>query len=273
MVEKRKFEFYLLRYVPHAVRERFVEFGLIVREETGDGFAGVRFADSWRDLKNLDPTADIDFLESLKREIEGQFNILQDREVLMRWLEDSYSNAVQLTRGKTYETTDQEGEIEILTSLYLKELPIPQGAQSTELSGRQGILKEMRSKFEQFGVWSLLIHGVPAADYTKAGDPFKFDFGYQAKDHTKLNLFHAVSLKANVNAGIGLAARYPEIASAMKSKKQVESVLTAVVDDGLQLTESEIGFAIGMMKDHGLKVRPVAEMAAIADEARQELRA
>src|SRR5579863_9653460 len=215
MIEKRKFEFYLLRYVPHAIRERFVEFGLIVRERAGDGFAGVRFADSWRDLKTLDPTADLDLLESLKREIEGQFKILQDREVLMRWLEESYSNAVQVTRGKTYETTDQEGEIEILTSLYLKELPIPQGAQSTELSGRQGILKEMRNKFEQFGVWTLLIHGVPAAEYTKTGDPFKFDFGYRAKGQKKMNLFHAVSLKANVNAGITLAARYPEIASAM----------------------------------------------------------
>lgn len=273
MVEKRKFEFYLLRYVPHAIRERFVEFGLIVREKAGDGFAGVRFADSWRDLKTLDPVADIDFLESLKREIEGQFKILQDREVLMHWLEDSYSSAVQLTRGKTYETTDQEGEIEMLTSLYLKELPIPQGAQSTELSGRQGILKEMRGKFEQAGVWNLLIHGVPAADYTKVGDPFKFDFGYLAKGQKRMNLFHAVSLKANGNAGITLAARYPEIASGIKSKNQIEPVLTAVVDDGLPLTDIEIGFAIGMMKDHGLKVRPVAEMAAIAEEARVELRA
>jgi len=272
MVEKRKFEFYLLRYVPHAIRERSVEFGLIVREKAGDGFAGVRFADSWRDLKTLDPIADIDLLESLKKEIEGQFKVLQDREVLMRWLEESYSNSVQLTLGKTYETTDQEGEIEMLTSLYLKELPIPQGAQSAELTGRQGILKEMRNKFEQFRVWNLLIHGVPAAKYTKAGDPFKFDFGYPAKDPTKLNLFHAVSLKANVNAGITLAARYPEIASAMKLK-QIESALTAVVDDGLPLTESEIGFAIGMMEDHGITVRPMGQMAAIADEARQELRA
>lgn len=274
MVEKRKFEFYLLRYVPHAIRERFVEFGLIVKERAGDGFAGVRFADSWRDLKTLDPIADIDLLESLKKEIEGQFKILQDREVLMRWLEEAYSNAVQLTHGKTYETTDREGEIEMLSSLYLKELPIPQGAQSTELSGRQGILKEMRSKFEQFGVWNLLIHGVAAAEFTKAGDPFKFDFGYPVKDQKKIKLFHAVSLKGNVNAGITLAARYPEIESAMKTfEEPIEPVLTAVVDDGLPLTDIEIGFAIGMMKKHAIKVRPVAEMAEIAEEAKRELRA
>ena len=160
----------------------------------------------------------------------------------------------------------------MLSSLYLKELPIPQGAQSTELTGRQGILKEMRSKFEQFRVWSLLIHGVPAAEYTKAGDPFKFDFGYFLKGRTKLNLFQAVSLKANGKAGIHLAARYPEIASAMKLK-QIESALTAVVDDGLPLADSQIEFAIGMMEDHGITVRPVGQMAAIADEARQELRA
>ncbi len=272
MSEKRKFEFYLLRYVPHAIRERFVEFGLIVREKAGDGFAGVRFAESWRDLKTLDPIADIDLLESLKREMEGQFSVLRDREVLMRWLEETYSNAIQLTPAKTYETTDQKGEIEMLTSLYLKELPIPQGAQGAELPGRQGILKEMRNKFEQFGVWDLLIHGVPAAEYTKAGDPFKFDFGYFLEGHTKLSLFQAVSLKTTGIAGTHLGARYPEIASAMRSK-QVEPALTAVVDDGLSLTDPEIGFAIDMMQDRGITVRPMAQMAAIADEARLELRA
>jgi hypothetical protein len=272
MAEKRKFEFFLLRYVPHAIRERFVDFGLIVTEKGGAGYAGVRFVDSWRDLKNLDPIADIDFLEALKRDIEGQFQILRDREILMRWLEDSCSNGVQLARGKPYASVDPEGEIEMLTSLYLKELPMPQGIQNKE-TGRQAILKEMRSQYEQFGVWDFLIHGVPAAKYTRVGDPLKFDFGYQVKNDVALHLFHAVSLKANVNAAVTLASRYPMIASAMKnSDEHIEPVLTAVVDDGLQFGENEIGFALGMMKDNGIRVRPVGEMPAIALETKGALR-
>jgi hypothetical protein len=106
------------------------------------------------------------------------------------------------------------------------------------------------------------------------GDPIKFDFGYRVKGGAKFNLFHAVSLKANVNTAVTLAARYPAIASAMgNSRDRIEPVLTAVVDDGLQLTESEVGFAFGMMQDNGIIVRPVAEMAAIADQARLELSA
>jgi hypothetical protein len=271
MAEKRKFEFFLLRYVPHAIRERFVDFGLIVAEKGGAGYAGVRFADSWRDLKNLDPIVDIDFLEALKRDIEGQFQTLRDREILMHWLEDSYSNVVQLTHAKPYVSADSEGEIDMLTSLYLKELPMPRSVQSKE-TGRQAILREMRSQYEQFGVWGFLIHEVPAAKYTKVGDPLKFDFGYRAKNDVKLYLFHAVSLKANVNAAVNLASRYPMIANAMRnSGERIEPALTAVVDDGLQLAENEIGFALGMMKDNGITVRPVADMPAIALETKGAL--
>jgi hypothetical protein len=89
-----------------------------------------------------------------------------------------------------------------------------------------------------------------------------------------MKLFHAVSLRANVNAAVTLAARYPQIAHAMRnSENRVEPTLTAVIDDGLKLAESEIGFALGMMRENGITVRPVGEMPAIAATARRELRA
>jgi hypothetical protein len=132
----------------------------------------------------------------------------------------------------------------------------------------------MRNQFERFAVWDLLIHGVPVAKYTKPGDPFKFDFGYLLKNTREMQLFHAVSLRANVNAAVTLAARYPQIARAMRnSEDKVEPTLTAVIDDGLKLAESEIGFALGMMRDNGIRVRPVGEMPAIAAMARTELSA
>jgi len=70
MTEKRKFEFYLLRYVPHAIRQRYVDFGLILTEKgSGGGFVGVRFAPTWRGIRELDPQADVEVLEALEREI------------------------------------------------------------------------------------------------------------------------------------------------------------------------------------------------------------
>lgn len=272
MPEKRKFEFFLLRYVPHAVRERFVDFGLIVTEQGGGGYAGVRFAGHWREVQKLDPQADIELLEALEREITGQLSTLQEREILLHWLDTAYSNAIQVSAAKPFLAQDPEQEIELLASVYLKEPPAGESSQGKP-GGRQLILGEMRNQFERFAVWDSLIHGVPVARYTKPGDPFKFDFGYPLKGTGEMKLIHAVSLRANVNAAVTLAARYPQIVHAMRnSGDRVEPMLTAVIDDGLKLAESEIGFALGMMQDNGIKVRPVGEMPAIAETAYRELR-
>jgi hypothetical protein len=258
--------------VPHAVRERFVDFGLIVTEKGGAGYAGVRFAGHWREVQRLDPQADIEVLEMLEREITGQFSTLQDREILLHWLDTAYSNAIQITSAKPFLALDPEQEIELLASVYLKDVPAGNSSQG-KAGGRQLIFSEMKNQFKRFAVWDLLIHGVPVAQYTKPGDPFKFDFGY-ALNTGEMKLFHAVSLRANVNAAVTLAARYPQIARAMRnSEDSVEPTLTAIIDDGLKLGESEIGFALGMMQDNGIRVRSVGEMPAIAATAQRELRA
>jgi hypothetical protein len=47
--------------------------------------------------------------------------------------------------------------------------------------------------------------------------------------------------------------------------------LTAVVDDDLDRANREVGFALAMMREKGLRVRQVGEMAQLAEEIRVEL--
>jgi len=47
--------------------------------------------------------------------------------------------------------------------------------------------------------------------------------------------------------------------------------LTAVVDDGLDRTDQQIGFALEMMEEALIRTAPAAEMPGIADLARKEL--
>ena len=49
-------------------------------------------------------------------------------------------------------------------------------------------------------------------------------------------------------------------------------MLTAVIDDDLDRNKAEIGFALGMMQENGIRVSEVSEMPAIAAVARRELR-
>jgi hypothetical protein len=109
------------------------------------------------------------------------------------------------------------------------------------------------------------------AEYTKSEDPLTFDFGYRLGG--ELKLFHAVSLRASVNAAVLLAARFPKIVDDMTNAEEdpMSPSLTAVVDDGLVWKTGEIGFALDMMKENRITVSAVAEMPRIAEMVRLEL--
>jgi hypothetical protein len=269
MAERRQLEFFLLRYVPYAVKDEFVNVGVVMVEAgvNGGGFAEVRFTRDWRRVRCLDPQADVEMLEALEREIRGQISEGKDRATLLRRLEDSFSNLIQLSPAKGCLAEDPVAEIETMASLYLE---APKVGGKREASGRQRILHEMRDAFEEAGV-SRLMKPFPVASYTKPGDPFQFDFGYRVANEIKL--FHAVSLKASVDAAVLLAARYPKIASGIERVASATPTLIAVVDDGLDRNQEVIQFALSAMKDEKIRVAAVTEMAEIAKDARRELRA
>jgi hypothetical protein len=112
---------------------------------------------------------------------------------------------------------------------------------------------------------------VPVAPYTKAGDPFQFDFGYRVGG--ELKLFQAVSLKASVDAALLLAARYPRIAPVMSKVIQAEPKLTAVIDDDLDRGHESVQFVLSAMEDERIQIALAAEIPMIAEVARRELRA
>ena len=269
MAERRQLEFFLLRYVPDAVKDEFVNIGVVVVEPgaNGHGFADVRFTRDWRRLRCLDPQADVEMLESLEREIRRQLNATHDREVLLRRLEDSFSNVIQLSPAKGMLAEDPVAEIDAMASMYLESATV---GGKREVSGRQRILGKMREAFEQAGVAKFLLP-VPVAPYTKPGDPFQFDFGYRVSGEIKL--FQAVSLKAGVDAAVLLAARYPRIAPVMSKVAGAAPLLTAVIDDDLDRGQESVQFALSMMEDERIRIAVAAEMPMIAEVARRELRA
>ncbi len=269
MAAKRQLEFFLLRYVPNAVRNEFVNIGVVMVEggAHGDGFADVRFTRDWRRVRWLDPQADVDMLEALERDIRKRLSSNEDRTILLRQMEDSFSNAIQLSATQRCLAEDPVAEIEAVASMYLEAAKV---GGKREASGRQRILGKMRDAFEQAGVAKLLLP-VPVAPYTKKGDPFQFDFGYRVAGEIKL--FQAVSLRAGVDAAVLLAARYPKIVPVMSKVAGAAPVLTAVIDDDLDRGQESVQFALGMMEEEKIRIAVVAEMPMIAEVARRELRA
>jgi hypothetical protein len=270
MAERRKLEFFLLRYVPDAVKGEFVNFGLMALGEGANGaeLIDVRFTRDWSRVLCLDPQADLDVLSALQKEIQREIGRNKDELTLLRKMDDSFSGVVQVS-GVMPVLTEQTAvaEIEEVARIFLE---APKLSRRREPAGRRKILETMRDEFEKAGVLALL-NAVPAEPYTKPGDPFEFDFGYRFGSEIKL--FHAVSMRASVDSAVMLAARYPKIVPVMAQITATTPLLTAVVEAELDRTRSEIGFALEMMAESGIRVSTTGEMAGIAEVARRELRA
>jgi len=269
MANFKQLEFFLLRYVPDVVKDEFVNIGVMMLEPggNGEGFADVRFTRDWRRVRCLDPQADVEMLEALESEIRGQLQETHDRGMLMRRIEDSFSNVIQLSSAKGCLAEDPAKEMTSLASIYLE---TARAGEKREASGRQRILGQMREAFDRAQVLKFLMTSIPVAPYTKPGDPFKFDFGYRVGDEIKL--FHAVSLKNNIDSALMLASRYPKIAEGMTRLTKARSRLTAVVDDDLNRGQEEVKFALGALEEGQIRVAAAEEMALIAENARIELR-
>jgi len=71
---------------------------------------------------------------------------------------------------------------------------------------------------------------------------------------------------------VTLAYRYARIQEGMR-KRQEEALLTAIINDEAMRSKGEIASGIAMLQANEVVVRGLGEMAAIAAEARRELRA
>jgi len=268
MAEKRKLEFFLLRYVPDAVKGEFVNIGLIAMESGPEGasLVDVRFTKDWNRLQCLDPQTDLDVLEALQQELRQEIGQSRDRTALLRRMEDSFSNLVQISAVMPALTEKTAAaEVDDVARMFLETAKL---RRTREPAGRHKILETMRDSFEKAGVLSLL-KAVPAEPYTKPGDPFEFDFGYRTGSEIKL--FHAVSMRGSVDSAVMLAARYPRIVPVMAQLMETTPILTAVVEAELDRSRSEIGFALEMMEESRIRVAETTEMPGIAELARVEL--
>jgi hypothetical protein len=268
VAEKRQLEFLVLRYVPDAVKGEFVNFGLVA---VGNGANGpelidVRFSKDRSRMLCLDPQADLDVLTKVQEEIRNEIGRTRDEAVFLRKMEGAFSGVIQVERlGPALTEKTAAEEIDIVAKAYLE---ISKQKRVREPVGRQRILETMRDEFDKAGVLQFLT-AVPAEPYTKAGDPFEFDFGYRVGDEIKH--FQALSIRSSVDSAVLIAARYPKIMTRMAEITRATPLLTAVVEDELEKSRSEVQFALEMMAESKISVAETTEIPRLAAVARLDL--
>lgn len=269
MTEQRKCEFFLLRYVPNALREEFVNIGIVLRD-TASGAATVRFAPDWQRVRSFDPHADFDLLDGLAADLRARLADPGERNTMLNMMEDSFSSTIRLSPKQAVLTDSPEQELRRLAKTYL-EAPPPE-ANPREQRGRSWIFSVMRSAFERVGVWTApqFRTNIAVAQYTRAGDPLKLDCGY--RPNGTVNLFHAVSLEADPNLAKVLAYSYPQVREGIAKAEKAEANLTAIIEDQLDRKHEPIAFALDTLATSKITVATTAQMGQIAETARRDLR-
>lgn len=286
MTPKRQCEFFILRYVPDVVKGEFVNVGVVLME-TGDGesgFTDVRFARDWRRARCLDPDVDVGLFDALETELRAKLRSrlpeiinykgpMSRREWLLNQIETSWSGTLQLTPAAAVLTDSPEAELGVLAKAYLEFQP--RGAGERIVRGRQAIYQSMSGAFEEAGVLQLLLKDIAAAEFTRPGDPFKVDFGYQPNG--VLHLLHAFSLEGQtatmqVNGARVLVSSHSDMREGIIAKRHVESDFTAIIEDGLDVHDVAVAFALETLQQGGIQTARVAELPAIAERIRTEMR-
>jgi hypothetical protein len=279
MTERRKLEFFLLRYVPNAVRQESVNIGLIMTERVagGGGFADVHFTKDWKRALCLFQETDVEMLEAFGREIKSRMANAQDRALLIEEMKGRFSNAIQLSAVRQVLTEDPAWEMKNLAST-LVEVPWLPPAQKKKVSirraGRPFILSGMTGAFRGAGVLSLLTTKMPVSPYTNETDKFTFDFAYSFGPNSDVTrVFHAVSLVDLGKATEMFPFRVAKIAPKLTEMKGTKPIFTAIVEDHFDREAKGVASVLAFMKDENIKVSHLREMPMIAEVARRELKA
>jgi len=258
--------FFLVRYVPDAVKNEFVNIGVVLMPPAGD--PELRFTRDWARVRCLDPQADVEMLEALESDLRSQMHDAHgDRDALLRRMQDSFSNALQPSEFKACLAESPVAEADELARIYLDR---PPRRRARELSSRQAIFQKMQFEFERVGAWELMWRDIPASRFTRSGDPLKIDSGYSTGPSVKM--FHALSLEHDVNAAKLLGFSFPRMAEGIRRAQNQQAELTAIVEDDLPADDDAISFAMETLQAGEIKIATLRELPQIANLAARELR-
>lgn len=269
--ERQRCEFFVLRYVPDAVKDEFVNVGVVVLASDGH-WADVRFTRDWKRVRCLDPDVDVEMLQGLEHEIHERLHEGGDtREWLLHRMQETFSNAIQLTASRALLAESPQEELGRLAEMYLES----RSRGVRVVSGRQQIVAAMRAEFERNGVWSLMQKNIAVHRYVNNGDPLKIDCGYSVAEfggEPRIRLYHAVSLDSDVNSAKVLAFSYPRLREAIEKRERLDSTLTAIVESELDRSNEATAFALDTLASSGVNVASVADLPRISENIRREMR-
>lgn len=263
MNQFKECSFYLVQYVPDLMRGEFLNIGVFLFSPKED-YLGCLFTDDFRRIKRFHPQADLEFLRDLQQHFEQQIDEHGDElGAYLNWMEQSFSNLVQVSSARACLLRDPATEIQNLFDRYVGarlEGPLP-------VDTRVRIKQRLRLSLVRAGVWDHLERSIPAARWTQPGDPFAFDLGYRPLEiagnpNGHIKFIHSLSLKRDVELAKVLVYTMEHV------RRSEAAELTAVVEGPAGKDDEATILSRNILTEGGIAIQPVA----LADEYAQLIR-
>jgi hypothetical protein len=260
--------YYLVRYVPHAEREEFINIGLLLHSAE-EQFLDCLITRDLRRVKRFHPQADLEFLHDLQSHFEQQIQANEDNlQGFLIGMEQSLSHVIQLAPERPVLAAEPQEQLHQLFERLVdkRQANLPSG--NTRMRIKQRLVEALRrghvfedSRFEK---------QIPAEPLTHPGDPFRFDFGYRppmvaGKPNGHLKLIHALSLHRDFE----LASVLSLTMGYVRSKQPAE--LTAIVEELPAKANKTAAHSARILKDAEITIRPVSEVDELATSIHHEL--
>ncbi len=267
-------EYFLVEYLPSALRETRLAVGLFLFEAAGR-LVRYGFARDWRTVRCLDPQADQGLLENLPGYFEkllqeslGSYaadegsppeTILYEQLVRMH---EEYAGALQISPPRGVRTTSPEEEFERLFRAHVEgRRPAPDQRRFREGS-RPWIHARLREALERHALWDRLLKDIPVDQFTVPGDRFRIDFGYRPNGVMKY--LHAISLERDWNQAKLLSYTFSRI------REKTEAGMTAIVGDADRARPPAHGCK-RILEDAGIAIQPLASLDPFLEQVGREL--
>lgn len=276
---KHKCELQLLVCEPNPLRPDRVTVGFVLRDLLSDPpRIEVRFARNLRALRCIYPDADVEAIQGALLEQEHLLKQVTDIEKHFEYLPGDFPAHFEFLSSTAVLTDSIEKELPLLEGQYLATLRGTRAGEESEKEkqeeqyeiGRPYLRRRMQEELGLVVSSGLMATEILVNQYTFQGDPLKIDFGY--KRDSGYRMLHATSVVTGLEETAILAVKWKGIREGIAKSFVSRCELLTIIEDSPFTQSEQSRAAQKWLMDEGIEMRPVSEMAAVAEDIRLDLK-
>jgi len=251
--------YHVLRYNPNLVRDEWVNIGVLIHDPQ-NGHARARFIEEESEfarVRRLHANADLALLRALAADFEAQFESQRGKlDEFFRKLEETLSNALQLSPQKGVLTEDLDAELDRLYRDHV-EPPAFRRTAAQVLASRSGVRARARDVFRRAGILRRMEQHLRVEEFTYPGDSLRLDFAYRANGTR--GFAHALTL-----AGGATQAKVLAFTAEAIRAKLAETSFAALTEAAPSAGDKQHQFIVRLLEDQGIELVPANRLESFA---------